>query len=298
MAGIFVSIDRKKVLITDLDNTLFDWVEVWHACFSAMLTEIVRISGFSEEELKPAIRKVHQKHGTSEYSFLLEELPMITERFAGDNLLEVFAPAINAYRQARREKLRLYPTVAETLLKIKGAGAAVVGYTESMAFYSNYRVRRLGLDGVFDKIFSPADHDIPEGISIEDIRKYPASHYEFRYTTHNHTPKGSLKPDREVLLDIVSKLGVEVSDCVYVGDSLHKDVAMARDANVADIYAKYGRAQHTEAYQLLREVTHWSNEDVEREKKISERHVSPGITLENNFGEILDHVQFGFWHEA
>jgi 3-hydroxyisobutyrate dehydrogenase-like beta-hydroxyacid dehydrogenase len=38
-----------------------------------------------------------------------------------------------------------------------------------MAIYSNYRVRRLGLDGVFDFMFSPRDHDIPESISVEDL---------------------------------------------------------------------------------------------------------------------------------
>ena len=170
---------KKKVLITDLDNTLFDWVDLWHVCFSTMLSEIVRISGISEEELKPAIRGVHQKHGTSEYSFLLEELPSLRDRFGNKDLTEVFAPAIDAYRQKRREKLRLYPVVAETLLKIKGAGAAIIGYTESMAFYSNYRVRRLGLDGVFDQIFSPADHDVPGGIS--DAQSHTKRFVETRY---------------------------------------------------------------------------------------------------------------------
>src|SRR5262249_21346375 len=261
--------DRKRVLITDLDNTLFDWVDLWHVCFTAMIEKVAEISGVRFDDLKPEIRAVHQRHGTSEYSFLLEELPSLSRKFAGMNMVEVFQPAIDAYRVKRRQRLALYQTVAETLLKIKGAGAAIIGYTESMAFYSNYRVRRLGLDGVFDFMFSPEDHDIPQ--SIQDIRKYPASHYEFRHTKQKHTPKGSMKPDAAVLLDIIKHLGVDKSDCVYVGDSLTKDVAMAQDAGVADVYAKYGWVQHTAAYALLREVTHWSNTDVEREKKIGER---------------------------
>lgn len=288
--------ERKTVLITDLDNTLFDWVDLWHSCFSAMLSKIAEISGIQADELKPDIRKIHQQHGTSEYSFLIEELPQLRNRFPGKHLTDVFRPAIEVYRMQRRQKLRLYPTVAETLLRIKGAGAAVIGYTESMAFYSNYRIRRLGLDGVFDRIFSPADHDIPASISPDEIRRYPSSHYQFRYTTHHHTPKGSLKPDPEVLLDIVSQLGTDPANCVYVGDSLHKDIAMARDAGVLDVYAQYGRAQHTDAYALLKEVTHWSDADVEREKHITERLVQPGITLTENLGQILEHVSFGDWN--
>jgi FMN phosphatase YigB (HAD superfamily) len=286
----------KKVLITDLDNTLFDWVDLWQACFTAMMDKVSGISGLSLENLKPEIRSVHQRHGTSEYSFLLEELPALTQHLGGRSVLEVFQPALDAYRAERRKKLALYPSVAETLLKIKGAGAALVGYTESMGFYSNYRVRRLGLDGVFDFMFSPHDHDIPEGISVNDIRKYPASHYKFRYTKQMHTPKGSFKPDSRVLAQIIETLQVDRAECVYVGDSPTKDVAMAQDAGVSDVYAKYGKVQHTPAYQLLREVTHWSDADVEREKRIGEREVRPSVVLDSGFHQILDHFYFGDWN--
>lgn len=71
---------------------------------------------------------------------------------------------------------------------------------------------------------------------------------------------------------------------------------MARDAGVMDAYAQYGRAQHTEAYTLLREVTHGSDADVEREKRMNDREVRPGVTLAHNFGELLEHITFGDWN--
>ena len=43
-----------NVLITDLDNTLFDWVDVWYHSFSAMLDAIASISGIAAEKLIPA----------------------------------------------------------------------------------------------------------------------------------------------------------------------------------------------------------------------------------------------------
>lgn len=165
-----------------------------------------------------------------------------------------------------------------------------------MGFYSNYRVKRLGLDGVFDFMFSPADHDIPTSVAIDDVRNYPATHYEFRYTKQEHTPKGSFKPDTNVLQRIVTTLGIEKSECVYVGESVTKDVAMAKDANIDDVFAKYGRAQDTDAYELLKEVTHWSGKDVEREKKIGEREVTPTITLDENFAQLLQHFEFEDWN--
>lgn len=109
----------KTVLITDLDNALFDWVELLYNCFSSMLDKIIDVSGVPKERLIPEIRAVHQKHGTSEYSFLIEELPSPNGILGGRKAVEVFAPAINVYRERRKQYLKLFPTVAETLLKIK-----------------------------------------------------------------------------------------------------------------------------------------------------------------------------------
>jgi phosphoglycolate phosphatase-like HAD superfamily hydrolase len=193
----------KTALITDLDNTLFDWADLWYKCFSTMLSEVERISGVPRETLIPEIHAVHQKYGTSEYSFLLEELPSLQPLLNGNAAAEVFADAIAAYRDQRRENLKLFPTVSETLLKIKGRGTRIIGYTESMGFYSNYRIRPHGLDGVLDYVFCPEDHVLPPGITPEQMRAYPASHYELRYTKQLFTPKGSKKPDTAVLNAII-----------------------------------------------------------------------------------------------
>src|SRR6185437_6243057 len=171
-------------------------------CFSAMLGKLADISGISIQTLKPEIREIHQRHGTSEYAFLIEEVPSLLKAFPHQELATLFAPALDAYREARRRELCLYPRVAESLLKIKGSGARIIGYTESMAFYSNYRVRRLGLDGVLDAVFSPKDHELPRGLTSDQLRKYPAGQYDFRKTEHHLTPPGELKPNKDILLSL------------------------------------------------------------------------------------------------
>lgn len=288
---------KKTALITDLDNTLFDWVELWLNCFSSMLDSIVEIGGISRERLIPEIRAVHQRHGTSEYSFLIEELPSLQPLLKGRKATDVFGASIDVYRKKRREYLQLFPSVAETLLKLKGRGTRIVGYTESMAFYSNYRIRRLGLDGVLDYVFCPEDHKLPEGLTESDLRNYPASHYELKYTKQQFTPRGSKKPDTRVLDAIISDLKLEKSDCVYVGDNLMKDVAMALDCGVDDVWAKYGQAHKRPEYRLLVDVTHWTLEEVEREQKIKEReHVHPTHVLNETFSELMDLFEFGDFH--
>jgi hypothetical protein len=43
-----------------------------------------------------------------------------------------------------------------------------------MGFYSAYRLKRFGLDGVIDVLFSPKDHEVPAGVSVEKLRRHPS----------------------------------------------------------------------------------------------------------------------------
>ncbi len=257
-----------------------------------MLSKLIKQSGVPRETLVNQIKEVHQKHGTSEYAFLIQELPCLVKKGKRFDPSIEYAGAIKAYREERAKHLKLYPTVAETLAQIKAAGSMVVGYTESMAFYTKYRVKKLGLDGVLDYLYSPADHDLPVGLSPEQIRTYPPDCYLLRETEHRHTPAGELKPNPVLLSEIIQGVGAVADDCLYVGDSLVKDIAMAKDVNVMDVHAAYGIAHKKEEYELLREVTHWTEEMVQREKTIECKDVKPTFELKSCFGELLQAFEF------
>jgi phosphoglycolate phosphatase-like HAD superfamily hydrolase len=175
---------------------------------------------------------------------------------------------------------------------VKEQGTLVVGYTESMAFYTNYRLRNLELDGLIDYLYSPEDHDLPAGLTPEQIRKYPSEHYQLKFTEHRHTPKGELKPNADILESILDSVRADKDACIYIGDSLMKDIAMAKDAGIMDVYAAYGRAQHRDEYELLREVSHWTDEDVARERQLQQRHVNPTYVLEGSLSEVLAIFKF------
>lgn len=276
----------KTLLITDVDNTLLDWQHLWFQTFGAMARKAIEISGVSEARFYAECSAVHQKYGTSEYAFVLGELPCLVDLYGG-KVIEHMQPAIDAFREARRASLSLYPGVSETLQKLKGEGATIVAYTESQAFYTNYRFRKLGLDGLIDALYSPQDHDLPED-AIAD-RKYDNDHYRLKHTEHRFTPPGEHKPNPHILLTIVGEMGFTKSDTLYVGDKLLKDVYMAQQAGVLDVFARYGAAEHREEeYDLLRAVTHWTPEMVERERAaLKPGAVVPSHTLESSFAEII-----------
>ncbi|MGA2797378.1 MAG: HAD family hydrolase [Thermoguttaceae bacterium] len=284
--------NQVTVVITDLDNTLFDWVKIWYEPFNAMLGEIHRISGISQDILIQDIKQVFTRRETSEYAFVIQEIESLKKKYPREDLTKKFDSAIHAFRVARKRALYLYPEVEDTLQLLKDKGVLIVGYTESQAFYTHFRMKALGLDRILDFVYSPTDHDLPEGLTPEQLRTLSPEHYKLRRTIHRYTPKGKLKPNPNVLLQIIKEIGATPDEVVYVGDSQMKDICMAQEANVTDVWAKYGTPVETPAYELLRQVTHWSNKSVEKEKEIIANPFIPSHTLERSFSEILSIFQF------
>lgn len=276
---------NKRVLITDVDNTLLDWQHLWYQTFSAMIDKVLEISGVDADELYDQCSIIHQKYGTSEYSRLLDELPCLRELY-GDDTVTVMAPAIEAFRVSRRRVLHLYPTVEDTLRSLKAAGVLIAAFTESKAFYTSYRFRKLGLDGLVDYLYSPEDHSMPE--ETPGTRFYAPESYSFKKTVHHFTPEGEVKPNPDILVEIIADLGASIDEVVYVGDNILKDVFMAQQAGVTDVHALYGASQHKPEYELLRRVTHWTPEMVERERHaLKPGGLVPTHVLDKNFAQIL-----------
>lgn len=265
---------RKKALITDVDNTLYDWFDIWHSCFTAMLEKTLEISGVDRDVLLKDIQRVFRKHHTSEYSFVLEECETLSSLY-GDDLRRTLDPAIEAFRLARSNALKLYPGVAETLKVLKQNDVKIIAFTESLQYYTVARLKLLGLDEFIDVLYSPPDN---ESKFIESRSK----RIETALITRT-IPAGELKPNPHVLKAILDENDLEPCDCIYVGDSEMKDIQMANDVGVFSVLASYG-ALHFESrpedYNLLRAVSHWSDEDILREKRLKEtkRHAVPNYT--------------------
>lgn len=279
----------KRVIVTDLDNTLWDWFDAWHQSFSAMLTRLVELSGASQSDLEREIRRIHQLRRTTEYSWLVSEVPALIEAAAPSDPAVVFDDAVHELNSRRKAATRLYPGVRSSLDELKRLGVTVIAYTESIAYWTEWRVRHTGLDGVIDFLYSAPDHDWPAGVRADEIRTLPASEYGLKETQHRHVPSGLIKPNVEVLLSILHDEGFEPQEAVYIGDSLMKDIVMAQGAGVLDVHAEYGQAQSRVEYDLLRRVSHWSDEDVAREREISESvgSISPTVSCRRSFAEVL-----------
>lgn len=283
-----------KLVITDLDNTIYNWVDYYVPSFNAMIAELVRLTGLDESALRKSFKRVHQKHGTSEYSFAIEELDVLAESNRGlstREILERYGPAIQAFRETRRRTLRLYDGVRETLERLREKGKKIAGHTDAMMFYALYRLRQLKVDSLFDAIVAPRDHGIPDGVAPEDVRSGgDRERYDTSVPVKDSLEPDMLKPDPVILRKILADFKVGRQEAVYVGDSLHKDIRMAQECGVHDVYAEYGRNYRPDHYRELVEITHWTDEDVARELSLNSLTVRPTFTI-MRFPELLDVIK-------
>lgn len=256
-----------SLLVMDLDNTAWDWFKAWHASFGPMLERLAAQSGVAQEQLEREIRQVHQRRGTAEYSYLLAELPSL-QRLHGEDadLLAEYNDALHVLNKERKQHTRLYDGVRETLRFVRQCGVPVVAYTESISFWTEWRVRQVELDGLLDVLYSSPDHDWPDDVDVADLRTKPADEYGLKITEHRHVPRGVTKPNTAVLTTILSDYKVDPTRTVYIGDSLTKDILMAQAAGVHDVHAAYGVSDQRQGYDLLRRVSHWPDAVIERER--------------------------------
>lgn len=278
------------LMIVDIDNTLFDWFAFWYSSFSAMVDAVLARANIDREILLQEIRAVHQKHGTTEYSWILQELPSISV-LPDERQREIINAGRIAYRDARQRTSYLYASVDVTLLEIKRKGAHIVGFTESQSFYTIQRLLGFGLDGVLDALYCREEHSRPPNVDLETVRSRPHESYVLRKTRLVELATHNRKPDPEILLRIARDFHAPLDNVLYVGDSKMKDIYMAQQARVHDAHAEYGQAMYKEGYDLLRAVSSWSSDEIAKEV-VMEQAVTPTVVLRHGLAEIFEHFRF------
>jgi FMN phosphatase YigB (HAD superfamily) len=268
----------QKLLITDLDNTLYDWVTFFTASFRDMVNELTVVLDVPEQVLLDEFKSVHQRYGNSEQPFAVLELPSLQRKFSNLSRSEILSkidPALHRFNSTRKRTLNLYTGAAETLSELRDAGVKIVAHTEAILANSYWRLRTLGVETYFSRLYTlegkDAIHISPDSRWVDP----PAGFITV-------VPRDERKPNPGLLLDICRHEGADPSSAFYLGDSLVRDVAMAKEAGVTAIWARYGTKYDPINWTYLVKITHWTDEDVEREKSLKTKYgkVVPDHTID------------------
>lgn len=237
------------------------------------------------EVLLDELRAVHVKHHDVEHPFSLLETNtaqvIVRERGLAE-ASRILDPAFHAFNKARKDNLVLFPEVRRTLDELRLRQIRLVAFTDSSYFATLRRVRQLDLTKVFEHIFCRAkgQSTVPfSGQSPEDNLA----------TIVTELPANETKPNPAVLIDIAKAEGTTPSSIAYIGDSISKDILMARKAGCFSIWAKYGVHSDPAMYERLVRISHWTDQDILRERNFAEEAstIMPDFTCEKSIAELL-----------
>lgn len=281
-----------NLLVCDLDNTLYDWFAYFVPSFYAMVDEAVKILSCDRDVLLDDLRQVHRKHGDVEHPFSLLETAFVRSKFSDNGGLAKVAldPAFHAFNKTRIDSLRLHDGVRETLELLLSNGVRIVAHTEGKFHSVRDRLLRLDLARYFSRVYcrerSATQHPAPNQVE----RSFSGFPENLVVELSQH----QTKPDAEVLLEICRREGSSVDETAYVGDSVARDILMASRAGAYSIWAKYGSKHDPEEYEKLVRVTHWTDDDVAREKDLKNEasRITADFVCERGFYEIVDFIDW------
>jgi len=235
-----------RLVVTDMDNTLYSWVDYIVPAVEAMVDAVVRATGFPRIKVVQALKAVYAKYESNEYPFALQESVIFHEfpEFGSFDKL-IIEPARAAFSYARKKYLVPYKGVPETLAELKKRGVTVVALTDAPRNPAQARVKALGFDDILTALYTMPGFVFPkdtEGKPMVDqriVEKDASGHYEAKCPAIE-LPREWEKPDTRGLKQILNTYGLPPNEVLVVGDSTKKDIAIAQTLGCHDAWAEYG----------------------------------------------------------
>ena len=265
--GYHAPVPSYRAVVTDLDNTLYPWVDYIIPSLEAMVSSLVETTGRPRIDIVQSLKAVYTRHESNEYPFAIQESSLFHPYRADFDSFDalVVRPAQRAFAEARRRYLVPYPGVRETLGELRARGVTVVALTDAPRNAVENRVRLLGLDGLLDALYALRGYELPANVNPEIRRRDEAGLYRLKATRVVELPREAEKPDPRGLRRILRDLHLAPAEVLYVGDSVRKDMALAAKVGVTGVWAEYGTYVSTEYRERLAVIS---------ARKVTQRHVA------------------------
>lgn len=286
-----------RLVVTDMDNTLYSWIDYIVPAVEAMVAAVVQATGVPRIKVVQSLKAVYTKHESNEYPYALQESSLFQEfpEFGSFDKL-VIDPARAAFSEARRKYLRPYKGVVETLIALKERGVLVVALTDAPRNPAEQRVKRLGFDALLTALYTMPGFQFPAGpdgealVAPDILQKEVKGAYRAACPTIE-LPRDFEKPNPAGLERILTTYGVEPEEVLVIGDSVKKDVAVAQAVGCHHAWAEYGTYVSLEYRERLDIIS--SNAITRRHAasvfETAQQMVKPDRTL-SNYGQLLDLV--------
>jgi FMN phosphatase YigB (HAD superfamily) len=251
---------ERHVVVFDVDNTLYDYVDFFAPSFRALERTLSRAEGIPEGEIRRSASVVYRTAGSLDYKFLIQNMDLFQAKSAQEQTKLIRLARRSFARQ--RTRLRLYDGIRELLIGAKSQGFKNVCVTNAPFYQVHGRLRRLRLLPFIDGLVAWKGHTIHAG-GLEHVLKYQRCLRELgRLQLFHALPRHHLKPSATPFEIVARHFG---HDLTYfaVGDSVQKDLDPAKSIGMTTIWARYGTRYNPENFATLLDITPWSPDDVD-----------------------------------
>lgn len=294
----------EKLLVLDIDNTVFDWVSYYVNSINALFKKVSAITGTDIATLANEAKEVFSRHNSIEHPFLIQEMPHI-RKFYGKDINKMLAEAVELGRQAfnteAKKHLKTYPNVLATLTEIKQRypKLALVALTDAPRYVAMWKLNKLGILHCFDALYGlpdpkiPTDSETKQVLVDQEILLKHLQKVDFNFTGRIRSlPDDYEKPGTKGLKTVLMDFELEnhPKDILWVGDNLRKDVELGKTLGIHTAWAEYGTRISEETKQKL--LAFSPERNVHRNAAMDPQSATspkPDITL-SNFSEIIDHL--------
>lgn len=263
--GLALSLSASKLLVLDIDNTVFDWVSYYVQCMEALAAEVQRITGIPRLTLFQEAREVFAREGSIEYPFLIQELPSINA-FYGENVELMLKEAVQSGRLAFNQKaqscLKPYQGVLETMAEIRQRypQLPIIALTDAPRYVAMWKLNKLGLLPYFSAVYGLPDPRIPVAPESRKVKVDPEilmkhleqRNFDFRGRVRE-LPEDYEKPGTKGLKTVLMDYEMESHrrDVFWIGDNLRKDIGLGKNLGVHTAWAEYGTKISSSAKEAL-----------------------------------------------
>ena len=274
----------RSLLITDLDNTLYDFVSYYEAGLSAIVTHLSEQFNLDADEVVCRLREVFKRRGTIEYSIAIQEIEEV-QHLPDARRIEFVRKVVTSFWTNATTKLKPYETVCDTLRHLYMHDVAIIAYTDAPIHEAMRRLHHLQCDQYISGIVAQRGLRRGNKRSVLLLKELPGHIRPSRRSSLVwRTSPQEKKPNLLIYERISSKLGFGPDEITVIGDSIARDLVPALQLGFTGVWARYGRRDHSKEG-LLRSLV----PDVLPEAR-PVQDVPPDVPTVDRFQDVLNYL--------
>lgn len=239
----------KKVLILDLDNTLYSWIDGFADSFREQVAFLSLSLSVEKEVILHDFKSIFKKYNSVEVPNAVDQLSVWNAcGLHEQECKQIQEKSLEIFLDSWKRNIKLFPKVEETLDWARKEGFLIFAYSDAFAFWVDFRLTILNIQKYFDNIFAMTDDKISNSNLVINSK---------RHCQITLVEQSEMKPNTLILDRIIDKYKVKKEHAYFVGDSITKDIQTAKQAGICDIWARYGLDYKRENGHLLSYITPW-----------------------------------------